>query len=44
MRVSTLSVHMTDEISDSAADAPTVIADSYWSNRPFTFMPKAALA
>jgi hypothetical protein len=32
------------EIADSATEEPTVIADSYRPNRPFTFMPKAAFA
>src|SRR3954451_3488908 len=44
MPVSTLSVRMVAETADSATEGPTVIADSYRSNRPFTFMPKAALA
>ena len=35
---------MVAEIADSATEGPTVIADSYRSNRPFTFIPKAALA
>jgi hypothetical protein len=44
MPVSTLSVQMIAEIADSVTEEPIVIADSYRSNRPFTFMPKAALA